>query len=86
MIVKSADWSASSDRFKLAEAVLLDDFDTANYLVKKIGSQGDVKIFAYREWPIFREYRKTEGVLKPSRRFLTNLFIVKKIYSLLLTG
>ena len=64
MIVKSADWSASSDKFKLAEAVLLDDFGKADYLVRKIGSQGDMKMFDYREWPLFREYRKTEGFLQ----------------------
>ena len=77
-IVKSADWSASSDRFKLAEAVLLDDFDKADYLVKKIGSQGDVKMFAYREWPLFREYRKTEGLLKAFEEVFNEPFYSEK--------
>ena len=78
MIVKSADWSASSDRFKLAEAVLLDDFGKADYLVRKIGSQGDIKMFDYREWPLFREYRKTEGFLKAFEEVFNESFYSEK--------
>jgi hypothetical protein len=63
-IIKSEDWSAVSDKFKLAEAVLLDDFDRADSLVKKIGSNDDISKTAYFEWPLFREYSKSEGFLK----------------------
>jgi len=77
-IVNGADWSASSDKFKLGVAVLLDDFDQADYLVKKIGSQGDVRIVDYREWPLFREYRKTEGFLKAFEEVFNEPFYSEK--------
>ncbi|HYT46251.1 MAG TPA: hypothetical protein VEP90_28235, partial [Methylomirabilota bacterium] len=61
-IVTNEDWSAASDKFKLAEAVILDDFDRADGLVKRIGSSDDIlNKNTYREWPLFREYRKSEG-------------------------
>jgi hypothetical protein len=63
-IITSEDWSAVSDKFKLAEAVLQDDFVRADSLLKKIGSNGDITKNAFREWPLFREYRKSEGFLK----------------------
>ncbi len=64
-IITNEDWSAASDQFKLAEAVILDDFDRADDLVKRIGSTSDsIDKNAYREWPLFTEYRKSEGFLK----------------------
>jgi hypothetical protein len=77
-IVNGADWSASSDKFKLGVAVLLDDFDQADYWVRKIGSQGDVRMIDYREWPLFREYRKTEGFLKAFEEVFNEPFYSEK--------
>jgi len=59
-ILSHEDWSTRSDDFQLAEAVLLDDFDRANEIVKRVGAAGSVEKVNYREWPLFREYRKTE--------------------------
>lgn len=63
-IINSIDWSASSDDFKLAKAVIQEEYEEANSLVKKIGTNGDISIYNYREWPLFKEYRKTQGFLK----------------------
>lgn len=63
-IITNEDWSAASDDFKLAEAIILDDYDRAYILMRKIGSDGDVDKKAYREWPLFRDIRKTEEFQK----------------------
>lgn len=62
-IMAEVDWSASKDSFRLAEAVIINDFDRANRLVKKLGVNGDITASDYREWPLFKEYRKDEGFL-----------------------
>ena len=60
-IIKEHDWSAFNDLFKLASQVLIDDFDNAILTMKSIGNDSNTmnKAF-YRDWPIFKEFRKTE--------------------------
>jgi hypothetical protein len=48
-----------SDKFKIAKAVLDDDFDGAAKLMVKIGAEGDVPKAGYRDWPLFKEFRKS---------------------------
>jgi len=57
-ILEKEDFSALSDVFKLADAVLRDNFIAALNLVKRIGRGGHISIGDYREWPLFRELRK----------------------------
>lgn len=57
-VLDMEDFSALSDTFKLANAVLRDNFAVALDLVKRIGNSGGMSIGAYREWPLFRELRK----------------------------
>lgn len=59
-IVGEEDWSATSLKFKLARSVLLDDFDAAAELLVTIGQNGEIDKHSYREWPLFREARKSE--------------------------
>lgn len=77
-IVNSTDWSASSDKYKLAVAVLLDDFNTADDLVRRIGPHGEVTLFDYREWPLFKEYRKSEEFLKVFEEVFNEPFYSEK--------
>lgn len=58
-ILLSKDWSASSDKFKIAKETLLDNFDEAASLMRKIGHDGEVKKMSYKTWPLFTEFRKT---------------------------
>jgi hypothetical protein len=59
------DFSAANDDFKLAELVLKDDFDSAAKLVEKIGSKSEYTTeHSYREWPIFKEFRKSEKFIE----------------------
>jgi hypothetical protein len=58
-IVNAEDWSSSADLFKLAVAVLRDDFDDAAKTMRRIGAEGSPTKHSYQNWPIFQEFRKT---------------------------
>ncbi len=57
-LLAKEDFSALNDRFKLAEAVLLDDVQRAVSIMRRIGKSGEVTLGGYRDWPLFREMRK----------------------------
>jgi len=57
-ILDDEDFSALCDKYKLADAVLRENYKQALELVRTIGAHGDVDLEAYREWPLFREFRK----------------------------
>lgn len=60
-LIDEHDFSAKDYLFKLVRAVLLDDFDEALINMKKIGSKHDlIDSKSYKEWFIFKEFRKTE--------------------------
>lgn len=58
-ILDAEDWSAKGEEFRLAEAVLRQEWDRAAHLVKRIGKDGPVSEIDYRDWPLFREFRLT---------------------------
>jgi hypothetical protein len=62
-LIDNDDWSACSDEFELAIAVLTDDFDSACRVMSKMGVDGPVDKAGYREWPLFREFRKSQQFL-----------------------
>ena len=79
-ILSNEDWSTRSDDFRLAEAVLLDEFDRANSIVRRVGTSGGVEKSYYREWPLFREYRESESfqlVFEEVFQEPVNIFSVK---------
>jgi hypothetical protein len=60
-IVNSEDWSARSAKFRLARAVLLDEFDAAIAIFRSIGPHDeDLHKDTYREWPLYRVLRTTQ--------------------------
>lgn len=62
-IIAGKDWSACSDKFKIAKEALLENFSEVEKLMRKIGSDGEIKKISYKTWPLFEEFRKTEGFL-----------------------
>ncbi|MDP1871927.1 MAG: hypothetical protein Q8K61_09935 [Gallionella sp.] len=56
-IMRAVDWSAKSDDFKLASAVLEKKWDAASKIMHQIGKDGHVKKHDYINWPLFREWR-----------------------------
>jgi hypothetical protein len=64
-VLDKHDWSATNDKFKLAIAVLKEDYETAIELMKSVGSTNKhLNKDAYREWPLFRQFRKTDEFKK----------------------
>ncbi len=59
-IVNKLDWGASSAHFRLAVAVINDDYEEVNRLIAVVPIEGNDGITAsgYRLWPLFREIRK----------------------------
>lgn len=58
-IIEEHDWSASNDKFQICLHVLNDEFEKASEVMVKLGADSDISKSAYYEWPIFKEYRKT---------------------------
>jgi hypothetical protein len=63
-IIAAEDWTAFHPKFRLAKAVLLDNFAVAMKLMKEMGSNGEMEKNCYREWPLFREIRKVADFQK----------------------
>jgi hypothetical protein len=58
-VLSDEDWTACSDKFALAIAVLNDDFRKAAKLMKRIAAGGATSPNKgdYKEWPIFKQFR-----------------------------
>lgn len=57
-ILDKKDWSATTHDFRLAYAVLTDDYDDAKSHMLKIGKSGELlDEFSYHDWPLFRDFR-----------------------------
>ena len=58
-VLNAEDWSSSSDKFRIAVEVLRDHFQEASSLMRLIGNNREPGKFEYREWPLFKEFRKS---------------------------
>ncbi len=62
--LKSLDWTAALRDFRLAIAVLSDDFPAAAELMISIGKRGElVAELAYHDWPLFHKFRESPEFL-----------------------
>jgi hypothetical protein len=77
--LKSHDWSASEDRFKLAVAVLERRHDDAVLIMKRIGSKGPVTRVEYSSWPLFKDFRNTTEFLATYKELFGEEFILPKV-------
>ncbi|MCB9651863.1 MAG: hypothetical protein H6730_35480 [Deltaproteobacteria bacterium] len=57
-IMAAEDWSATSEEFRLADAVLSEDWEKAAAIIRKAGAKGRVGEAEFRDWPLFRELRE----------------------------
>lgn len=63
-LLSGMDTSALGLEFRLAEAILRDDYAGAAALMRAIGARHDVvTAFAYSEWPLFEGFRDSEHFL-----------------------
>jgi hypothetical protein len=56
-LLDKEDFSALADEFRLAGAVLRDNFEEAIRIVKRLGPDGSIELGDYREWPLFKILR-----------------------------
>ena len=59
-ILNKVDWSAYQDIYQIANAVLLDDFKSASLIMKKLAKNESINKNIYIEWPLFKEFRKSQ--------------------------
>lgn len=63
-VLESIDWSASTNDFKLANAVLSNDFDEAKKIMLKLKGDGEmITESSYHNFPLFFEFRESEQFL-----------------------
>jgi hypothetical protein len=75
-ILNATDWSASSYDFKIAKAILIDDFDGAAKLMITMGSKGElIDEYCYHMWPLFFEFRQSEQFIKAFKKIYKHPFI-----------
>lgn len=59
--LNKCDWSATSDKFKLATSVIREEYPKSIQIMKSIGASNQhINKDAYREWPLFKNFRKTK--------------------------
>ncbi len=63
-VLQKKDWTAIEPAFTLAERVLHDDFDEAGKLMILNGKNKFIPEEAFRDWPLFRQFRDTEQFKK----------------------
>ena len=64
-LLNMIDTSALGVEFKLAEAILRNEFDVAGDLMRQIGaSNKTVDQFSYSDWPIFERFRESKQFLE----------------------
>lgn len=57
-VLAETDWSAKEDKFKLAHAVLHENWAEVGALMRRIGTSDAVGTDGYRNWPLFRKLRE----------------------------
>lgn len=77
-LLDAHDWSACEDKFKLAVAVLRDDYQGAEKLMQKIGKKGEVKKEDYSSWPLFKTFRDSKEFLRTYRKLFGKDFFLPK--------
>lgn len=78
-VLKSEDWSIGNE-FKLANYVLEDKFDKAKEMMIKIGDNDEIlNKQAYKEWPLFKLFRKSDEFLSGYQEVFNEEFILEEV-------
>jgi hypothetical protein len=78
LVLTTLDWSASNNDFRLAEAVLLDRFDDAAAIMRRIGKKGAfVRQESYHVWPLFRAFRQTHEFMNAYQEVFGYPFVIQ---------
>lgn len=77
-VLNQLDWSACEDRFKLAVAVLKDEYDDVYRYMRCLRHDESFYKAYYKDWPVFKELRKQEMFKKVYCECYGEEFIVTK--------
>ena len=72
------DFSALASKFKLANFVLLEQYEDAATLMIKMGENEDIAEYDYRNWPLFRWFRKTDEFKQAFLTVFNKEFVIIK--------
>lgn len=76
-ILSKEDWSSCSDKYLLAVFVLKGEFTKSAQIMKRIGKDDEtIDVLAYREWPLFKEFRKSAEFLEAYREVFEEEFVI----------
>ena len=75
-IMAKIDWSAKGEEFKLANHVLSEDWSKSVKTMRVIGKTGAVGKNHYRDWPLFREFRKQTSFLETFKEIFEEDFLI----------
>jgi hypothetical protein len=79
-ILKSMDWTAPLRDFRLAIAVLSDDYAKAAELMLLIGKSGElIEEISYHDWPLFHKFRESPEFLAAYQKVYGVSFISESI-------
>jgi predicted RNase H-like nuclease len=79
-ILKLLDWTAALRDFRLAIAVLSDNYSKAAELMISIGKRGElVEEVSYHNWPLFQKFRESEEFLRAYFDVYGTSFITESI-------
>ena len=78
--LSAEDWSATSDEFRLAVAVLKDSYEEGATLMERIGKNGQyMKEMSYHTFPLFRDFRQSPFFLAAYERVFGRSFVQQLI-------
>lgn len=78
--LKSIDWTASYRDFKLAIAVLNDNFSEAAKIMKEIGKNGElIRQLSYHDWPLFHEFCNSPDFLNMYQEVYQTSFVYESV-------
>lgn len=75
-ILNSEDWTACGPEFRMAVAVLTDNFAQASDIMETIGNSGAVTREAYSTWPLFKVFRESKEFLSTYRKLFGEEFVL----------
>lgn len=74
-IIKAEDWSACRPKFRLAEAVILENYENAVQIMIEIGDdEKEVAKDDYRHWPLFKNFRQVPEFLDAHEKIFDEKF------------
>lgn len=77
-IVQEKSWSALDVRYRLAEAILLENYVEAKKMMYKIGKDDEFQI-NYQQWPLFRKFRKSQEFMNTYQEIYGKPFVYNEI-------